>query len=231
MHSGTNQAALRQRKDISLLSRSLPFDRVVVQLLVQLAEEGHKLGEDNSLRDATVGDSRRCLMRTFNNRGQGPQKFSQPLSEEEPPYQKTAISWNIIRGSGVIELKITDASTYYVAVANVNMREVKCTFSNEDCTFNAMSLCGNSFVLTSPALIQGASVEGWYIRFSYQPRLIGYLISAASDVAVPFVMMLQEVVFSSHVAMHLLLSMWNKGCRSSWESELAFRSWWELSDL
>lgn len=35
----------------------------------------------------------------------------------------------------------------------------KCTFSNGECTFNAMSLLGNSVVLTSPALRQVCIVK------------------------------------------------------------------------
>jgi hypothetical protein len=52
-----------------------------------------------------------------------------------------------------------------------------CNFSNGECTFNAMSLVGNSVVVTSPAASQGVSIEDeWYIRFSYQPREIAYVI-------------------------------------------------------
>ncbi|KFK36716.1 hypothetical protein AALP_AA4G160300 [Arabis alpina] len=121
--------------------------------------------------------------------------FSDSLFEQ-PLYQKNALSWNLIRGTGVIELKISEASTYFVSLYNFNIRDVKveldidvkavlydtkqsfykCNFSNGNCTYNTMSLLGNSFVLTSPALKHGAPVEGWYIRFSYQPRWIGYVI-------------------------------------------------------
>ncbi|CDY07747.1 hypothetical protein BRARA_C01923 [Brassica rapa] len=116
---------------------------------------------------------------------------------EEHASQNTALSWNLIRGSGMIEVKISKSSSYYVAVANSNVKDVeveldidvrailydtkqsfyKCTFSNGECTFNAMSLVGNSIVLTSPAPTQGASVEEeWCIRFSYQPRWTSYVV-------------------------------------------------------
>ncbi|KAF2583377.1 hypothetical protein F2Q70_00008545 [Brassica cretica] len=118
---------------------------------------------------------------------------------EEHASQNTALSWNLIRGSGMIEVKISKSSSYYVAVANSNMKDVeveldidvrailydtkqsfyKCTFSNGECTFNEMSLVGNSIVLTSPPT-QGESVEGgeeeWCIRFSYQPRWTSYVV-------------------------------------------------------
>ncbi|KAF8044785.1 hypothetical protein N665_6833s0002 [Sinapis alba] len=118
---------------------------------------------------------------------------------EKHASQNTALSWNLIRGSGMIEVKISKSSSYYVAVANSNMKDVeveldidvrailydtkqsfyKCTFSNGECTFNAVSLVGNSIVLTSPAPKQGASVEEeeeWCIRFSYQPRWTSYVV-------------------------------------------------------
>ncbi|KAJ0262265.1 E3 ubiquitin-protein ligase APD1 [Hirschfeldia incana] len=119
---------------------------------------------------------------------------------EKQESQNTALSWNLIRGSGVIEVKISRSSSYYVAVANSNVKDVeveldidvrailydtkqsfyKCTFSTGECTFNAMSLAGNSIVLTSPAPRQGESVEGeeeeWYVRFSYQPRWTSYVV-------------------------------------------------------
>ncbi|ESQ52476.1 hypothetical protein EUTSA_v10017777mg [Eutrema salsugineum] len=116
---------------------------------------------------------------------------------EEPAYQDTALSWNLVRGSGMIEVKISKSSSYYVAVANSNMKDVeveldidvravlydtkqsnyKCTFSNGECT---LSLFGNSIVLTSPAQRQVTSVEDedeeWNIRFSYQPRWTSYVV-------------------------------------------------------
>ncbi|KAG2332544.1 hypothetical protein Bca4012_017885 [Brassica carinata] len=121
---------------------------------------------------------------------------------EKHASQNTALSWNLIRGSGVVEVKISKSSSYYVAVANSNMKDVeveldidvrailydtkqsfyKCTFSSGECTFNAMSLVGNSLVLTSPAPRQGASVEGeeeeeeWYVRFSYKPKWTSYVV-------------------------------------------------------
>ncbi|KAJ4906898.1 RING/U-box superfamily protein [Raphanus sativus] len=119
---------------------------------------------------------------------------------EKHASQNTALSWNLIRGNGTIEVKISKSSSYYVAVANSNMKDVevkldidvrailydtkesfyKCTFSNGECTFNAVSLVENSIVLTSPAPRQGPSVEGeeeeWYVRFSYQPRWTSYVV-------------------------------------------------------
>ncbi|KAG7574052.1 Zinc finger RING-type [Arabidopsis suecica] len=115
----------------------------------------------------------------------------------DPAYRDTAWSWNLIQGSGMIELEIRKSSSYYLAVANLKRKDVEvelnidvkavlydtkqsfynCNFSNGECTFNVMPLVGNSVVVTSPAASQGVSIEDeWYIRFSYQPREIAYVI-------------------------------------------------------
>ncbi|XP_010509208.1 PREDICTED: uncharacterized protein LOC104785651 [Camelina sativa] len=111
-----------------------------------------------------------------------------------------AWSWNLIQGSGMIQLEISKSSGYYVTVANlkkskdveveltIDVRAVlydtkqslyNCTFSNGECTFklNAMSLVGNSVVVTSPASSQGVSIDDeWCISISYEHRWIAYVI-------------------------------------------------------
>ncbi|KAL1193642.1 E3 ubiquitin-protein ligase APD1 [Cardamine amara subsp. amara] len=129
---------------------------------------------------------------------EGIQEVSQSLLNN-PTYRDTYWSWNLIQGSGLIELDINKSSSYYLAVANLQRKDVEveldidvravlynttssfynCTFSNGECTFNAMSLLGDYVVVTSPApsQAQGVSIEDeWYIRFSYQPRWISYFI-------------------------------------------------------
>ncbi|XP_019102518.1 PREDICTED: uncharacterized protein LOC104792617 [Camelina sativa] len=132
---------------------------------------------------------------------EGSQGISRTFWEEPAFHYINALSWNLIEGSGMIELKMIKSSSYYLAVANLKKRKdveveltidvravlydtkqsfYNCTFSNGECTFklNAMSLVGNSFVVTSPAPShEGVSIEDkWYIKFTYQPRGIGYVI-------------------------------------------------------
>ncbi|EOA27180.1 hypothetical protein CARUB_v10023281mg [Capsella rubella] len=120
---------------------------------------------------------------------------------DAPTYHNKFWWSNLIEGSGMVELEISKSSSYYLAVANLNnMREVEveltidvraalydtkqslynCTFSNGECTLklNALSPVGNSVVITSPAPgHQGVSIEDeWYIRLSYEPNVIGYVI-------------------------------------------------------
>ncbi|KAL0666419.1 hypothetical protein Bca4012_029123 [Brassica carinata] len=89
---------------------------------------------------------------------------------EEPSIDQTALSLNLIQGSGVIQLNINNSESYYLNVANPNLKDVelyidvkaavydtkeppfyKCNFGNSVCTFNTMPFVGTSFILTSPA--------------------------------------------------------------------------------
>ncbi|XP_010505439.1 PREDICTED: uncharacterized protein LOC104782256 [Camelina sativa] len=111
-----------------------------------------------------------------------------------------AWSWNLIQGSGMIQLEISKSSGYSLAVANlkkskdveveltIDVRAVlydtkqslyNCTFSNGECTFklNAMSLARKSVVVTSTAPSQGVSIDDeWCISISYEHRWIAYVI-------------------------------------------------------
>ncbi|CAA7052170.1 unnamed protein product [Microthlaspi erraticum] len=124
--------------------------------------------------------------------------FSKWLLSETGSNDET-FSRSLIKGSGMMEVKINTSSDYYVAVVNSNMTDVtvkvdvnvsavlydtkdsffKCAFSDGECTFNAMSFSGNSILLTSPTPRQGASIgeeEEWYVRFTFQPRWTAYVV-------------------------------------------------------
>nr|AAC27169.1 hypothetical protein [Arabidopsis thaliana] len=112
-------------------------------------------------------------------------------------FRDTAWSWNLIQGSGMIQLDISKSKGYYLTVANLKRKDVEveldidvkvvlydtkqssynCSFSNGECSFkmNERSPVENYAVVTSPALGQGVSIDDeWYIELSYQPRLIAY---------------------------------------------------------
>ncbi|KAL0770296.1 hypothetical protein Bca101_035447 [Brassica carinata] len=119
---------------------------------------------------------------------------------EEPSIDQTALSLNLIQGSGVIQLNINNSESYYLNVANPNLKDVevelyidvkaavydtkeppfyKCNFGNSVCTFNTMPFVGTSFILTSPAHRQGvlSGEQEWFnIRISYQARCTSYAI-------------------------------------------------------
>ncbi|CAD5320724.1 unnamed protein product [Arabidopsis thaliana] len=112
-------------------------------------------------------------------------------------FRDTAWSWNLIQGSGMIQLDISKSKGYYLTVANLKRKDVEveldidvkavlydtkqssynCSFSNGECSFkmNERYPVENYAVVTSPALGQGVSIDDeWYIELSYQPRLIAY---------------------------------------------------------
>ncbi|KAG5396111.1 hypothetical protein IGI04_017925 [Brassica rapa subsp. trilocularis] len=116
---------------------------------------------------------------------------------EEPPIDLTALTLNLIQGSGVIQLNISKTESYQLNVANPNLKDVeldidvkavvydtkepsfyKCNFSNSACTFNTMPFVGTSIVLTSPAHRQRvlSGDQEWFIRISYQARCTSYAI-------------------------------------------------------
>ncbi|GKV21988.1 hypothetical protein SLEP1_g31897 [Rubroshorea leprosula] len=90
---------------------------------------------------------------------------------EDPTYPNTTLSWNVVHGSGVIQQDIDIASSYYIALGNLNSEEVevelnlrlkawkyntteayyKCTFTQGRCSLSVLFPKGNIVVLTSPS--------------------------------------------------------------------------------
>ncbi|CAA0830564.1 SelT-like protein [Striga hermonthica] len=121
------------------------------------------------------------------------------LSEwlKEPSYPNITPSWNIIHGTGVIQKDISDSSTYYIAVGNLNNEYAeasvhlnttiraslynttdsyyKCKPSEGQCTFQLFISSGNAAVLTSPGRSPGMVSGDWHVKLSYGPRWITYL--------------------------------------------------------
>ncbi|CAN6824425.1 unnamed protein product, partial [Brassica oleracea] len=44
---------------------------------------------------------------------------------EEPPFHRTALSLNLIHGSGVIQVNISRSKSYHLNVANPNLKDVE----------------------------------------------------------------------------------------------------------
>ncbi|KAA8517408.1 hypothetical protein F0562_017701 [Nyssa sinensis] len=125
---------------------------------------------------------------------QGSEGFAQWL--EDPSYPNTTLSWNIICGSGMIQQDILKSSSYYVAVGNLNSEEVlvqlnirlkaflynatqayyKCSLAQGSCSSKVFFPYGNTAVLTSPGPEQGAASNEWYVKLSYGPRWVTYLV-------------------------------------------------------
>ncbi|PSS23822.1 E3 ubiquitin-protein like [Actinidia chinensis var. chinensis] len=125
---------------------------------------------------------------------QGSEGFAQWL--EDPSYPNTTLSWNIIHGSGTIHQDIYLASSYYVAVGNLNSEEVEvqlnlsmkaflynttkayynCALAQGACSLKMFFSDANAAVLTSPGPEQDSSNDMWYVKLSYGPRWITYLL-------------------------------------------------------
>ncbi|CAB81928.1 putative protein [Arabidopsis thaliana] len=123
------------------------------------------------------------------------------LSEwvQDPTRPDTTLSWHIISGkcpSGYIEQDITKSSSYYVAVGNVYLNEVKatidiqvegvlydttnayynCSFPNDKCTLSVPLFGTNAAVLTSPGPKLNNSKNEFCAKLSYEPRWIAYIV-------------------------------------------------------
>ncbi|KAJ0021116.1 hypothetical protein Pint_32548 [Pistacia integerrima] len=126
-------------------------------------------------------------------------KGSESLEEwiDDPSYPNTTLSWDIIDGSGKIQQEISESSTYYIAVGNLNSQEVevqlnftisafiyntttayyKCSPGSRSCSLTLPFLGANAAVLTSPGPTQGSS-DTWSVKLSYGPRWIAYFVGS-----------------------------------------------------
>lgn len=115
---------------------------------------------------------------------------------EDPTYPNTTLSWNVIHGVGMIQQNIYQSSSYYIAVGNLNTEAVevqlnlgvkaylynttsayyKCTFSHGECSISVLFPEGNAAVIATPGLGQGTPSDDWYVRLSYGPRWITYVV-------------------------------------------------------
>ncbi|KAK6120264.1 hypothetical protein DH2020_045955 [Rehmannia glutinosa] len=113
---------------------------------------------------------------------------------KDPSYPNITLSWNIIHGNGSIQKDVSDSSTYYIAVGNLNdefaeasvpqMKAFlynttesyyKCTPAEGECIFQLFFSGGNAAVLTSPGRMPGIVGGDWYVKVSYGPRWVTYL--------------------------------------------------------
>ncbi|GMH12222.1 hypothetical protein Nepgr_014063 [Nepenthes gracilis] len=115
---------------------------------------------------------------------------------DDPSYPNTTLSWNIVYGSGRIEQEIMKSDTYFVAVGNLNSGAVevqlnftikalvynttrayfKCSLSDSKCSFDLFILKENAVIITSPGPGQAEADDSWYVKVSYGPRWLTYLV-------------------------------------------------------
>ncbi|KAJ7961236.1 RING/U-box superfamily protein [Quillaja saponaria] len=114
---------------------------------------------------------------------------------EDPTYPNTTLSWNLIHGSGMITQNIFRSSSYYLAVGNLNEEvEVElnltirallyntseayyqCDLSHGSCGLSIFFTDGSAAVLRSSGPKQNTSNDKWYVKLSYGPRWITYIL-------------------------------------------------------
>ncbi|KAJ9180577.1 hypothetical protein P3X46_008799 [Hevea brasiliensis] len=129
---------------------------------------------------------------------QGSEGLTQWLAD--PTYPNITLSWNVIHGHGMIQQKILKSSTYYVAAGNLNSEDVevqlnlsisaflynttkayyKCTFDDGICGLSMLLPNGNVVVLTSPGLEEDSPSNEWYVKLTYGPRWVTYIVGIAA---------------------------------------------------
>ncbi|KAG8495072.1 hypothetical protein CXB51_013231 [Gossypium anomalum] len=117
---------------------------------------------------------------------------------EDPSYPNTSLSWNIIYGTGKIQQEIPKSSNYYVAVGNLNTKEVEiqlnfsvkalsydtsqayytCSLGDHLCDLELYLLHPNVAVLSSPGRNEESPNNIWYVKVSYGPRWITYFVGS-----------------------------------------------------
>ncbi|KAI3474211.1 hypothetical protein Pfo_028999 [Paulownia fortunei] len=113
---------------------------------------------------------------------------------KDPSYPNIALSWNIIHGNGSIQKDVYESSTYYIAV-HLNTRikaflysttdsYYKCTPAEGPCAFQLFLSSGNAAVLTSPGRMPGMVGGDWYVKLSYGPRWVTYLVGTVLQISV-----------------------------------------------
>ncbi|KAL3536519.1 hypothetical protein ACH5RR_004980 [Cinchona calisaya] len=114
----------------------------------------------------------------------------------DPSYPNTTLSWQVIQGSGLIQQDIFISSSYYVGIGNLNAEAVevqlnvrlraflyntsgsyyKCSLTESGCSFKLSFTGGNTVLLTSPGPTLGRETNKWYVKLSYGPRWVTYLV-------------------------------------------------------
>ncbi|MED6193955.1 hypothetical protein PIB30_023971 [Stylosanthes scabra] len=115
---------------------------------------------------------------------------------EYPTYPNSTLSWNVIHGTGMITQKIYSSSSYYIALGNLdevvqvelnltvraylhNTKNAyyKCALaSSSSCTLGIFFPHGNVAILTTPGPQKNASENEWYVKLTYGPRWITYIV-------------------------------------------------------
>ncbi|CAK8565932.1 unnamed protein product [Lathyrus sativus] len=116
--------------------------------------------------------------------------------KDDPLSSDATMYWNDIHGSSNVTQKISESSTYYVAIGNMNHQNVKvqlsfnvnallydttnsykrCSLDNNSCTIRT-ALSANIALLTTPGPREGVTNQECFdVNVSYEPRWMIYFI-------------------------------------------------------
>ncbi|KAK4773070.1 hypothetical protein SAY87_028089 [Trapa incisa] len=115
---------------------------------------------------------------------------------EDPTYPNTTLSWNLIHDSGTIHQKIYTSANYYIAVGNLNTEDIeieldlqveaylynttqpyyRCSFTRGQCILDVLLPTGNAALIATPSPGEGTPSAEWYVKLSYGPRWITYIL-------------------------------------------------------
>lgn len=115
---------------------------------------------------------------------------------EDPSYPDDTLLWNVIRGNGSVWQDIWKSYDYYVAVGNLNSEDVevelkfsikssmyditdsyyKCNLTRGSCRLKLLFPGSTAAVLNTPGPQEIAGSGKLYVRVSYEPRWITYIL-------------------------------------------------------
>ncbi|KZV53420.1 hypothetical protein F511_10206 [Dorcoceras hygrometricum] len=89
---------------------------------------------------------------------------------EDPLYPNTTLSWNIIRGE--VQLQIQMKAYLY----NTTDASYQCMLVQDQCSFKLYIPSDSAAVLTTPGRKSGVGDDTWYVKVSYEPRWLTYIV-------------------------------------------------------
>lgn len=117
---------------------------------------------------------------------------------EEPSYPNASLSWKSIHGTGSIEHEVDKDEEYYIAIGNLNSHsmevhldfkfngilydttkaEYTCPLQNDLCGVKLFLLGDSYAILSTPSPKESGESDEWYVRLSYGPRWLTYLVGS-----------------------------------------------------
>ncbi|KAF2931692.1 E3 ubiquitin-protein ligase APD2 [Oryza sativa Japonica Group] len=114
---------------------------------------------------------------------------------ENPSANETTLSWHLVHGNGTIKQTINLSSEYFIALGNFNNQDVTvllefrirtlfyntsaadytCSPASSLCTYK-LPFLGQNVVVLSSGPKEGLNSDGHYVKLSYGPRWIVYII-------------------------------------------------------